>query len=147
MPSVEPREVQVIFIRDAGSMERPVMRMAELDVLEPFVLGYFAVTDDLHLGLMRDGLQVWMEDGLLRGWNGIAVAVRSGAGIEAVGQEVLSAWCEVGLGFEDQDLVGKESVTDYGVRFVEEVTDFTGILPCSQVIISQVIDCHVMSYQ
>jgi hypothetical protein len=82
-------------------MERPMMRVAELDVLQPFVLGHFAVTDNLHLGLMGDGLQVRVENGLLGGGDGVAVAVRSGAGIEAVGQEVLSARCEVRLGLED----------------------------------------------
>jgi hypothetical protein len=95
-----------------------MMRVAELDVLQPFIFSHFAVTDDLHLRLMRDSLQVWMKNGFLRRWNGVAVAVRSGAGIEAVGQEVLGARCKVRLRFEDQDLVGEESVTDYSEGFV-----------------------------
>jgi hypothetical protein len=78
-----------------------MMRMAQLDVLEPFILGYFAVTDDLNLGLMWDSLQVRMKNGLLRRRDGVAMSVRSGTGIEAIGKDILGARGEVGLGFED----------------------------------------------
>jgi hypothetical protein len=62
VPSVEPGEVQILLIRDSGGMERAMVRMSELDVLQSFILLNEAVSNDLDLGLMRNGLEIRMED-------------------------------------------------------------------------------------
>lgn len=62
MPSVEPGEVQILLIRDSGGVECAMMRMSELNVPQSFILLNEAISNDLHLRLMRDGLEVRMED-------------------------------------------------------------------------------------
>jgi hypothetical protein len=61
VPAVETREVQIITIGDLGGMKGAVVRMAQLNVLEPFVLRDEAVADDLDLRLVRNGLEVRMQ--------------------------------------------------------------------------------------
>ena len=62
----------------------PMMRMHEFDVLEAFIFRHEAVADDLYFGLVRDGLQIWVEDAAFC-VEGFAVAVALGGGVEAVG--------------------------------------------------------------
>lgn len=56
VPAVEAREVVVLFGRDLGGVEGAVVGVAELEIGEAFVGGDEAVTDDLDLGLVGDGL-------------------------------------------------------------------------------------------
>lgn len=60
---------------------------------------------------MVDGLEVWVEDAAL-GVEGLAVAVRGGSGVEALGEFELGLWRDVGLVLEDDDLVGEEGGAD-----------------------------------
>lgn len=62
MPSVEPGEVQILLIRDSGGVECAMVRMAELNVLQSFILLNETISNDLHLGLVRDGLEIGVED-------------------------------------------------------------------------------------
>lgn len=131
VPSVEPRVCEVVGFGDGGGVEGFVVGVAEGDVLKAFVGRHKAVADDLDLGLVGDCFEVGVEDGAF-GVYCFAMTIRGCEGIEAVGELVLGAWGDVGLGFEDYDLVGEEGVTDEGKVRVEEVTDFTGILPFLQ---------------
>lgn len=57
VPSVEAGEVEILLWRDGSGVEGLVVRVAELYVLEAFVLGDEAVANDLDLRLVcyRDG--------------------------------------------------------------------------------------------
>lgn len=60
MPAVESCVGEIILGGDWGFVECFVVRMLELDILKPFVLWEEAIADDLHFGLMRDGLKIWV---------------------------------------------------------------------------------------
>lgn len=62
MPAVEPGKVMIILLRDRVSMEGPVVRVFQLDVGQAFVRVDQPVADYLYLRLVRNGLQVWVED-------------------------------------------------------------------------------------
>ncbi len=65
VPSVESRKVKIILLRYNRFVKRFVVRMLERDVLQSFVLIVVAVSNDLNLWLVRDGLEIWVEDGTL----------------------------------------------------------------------------------
>lgn len=113
VPSVEPRVCEVVGFGDGGGVEGFVVGVAEGDVLKAFVGRHKAVADDLDLGLVGDCFEVGVEDGAF-GVYCFAMTIRGCEGVEAVGELVLGAWGDVGLGFEDYDLVGEEGVTDEG---------------------------------
>ena len=62
MPAVEPSKVMIILLRDRVSMEGPVVRVFQLNVGQAFVRVGQSMADYLNLWLVRNGLQVWMED-------------------------------------------------------------------------------------
>lgn len=62
MPAVEPGKIMVILLRDRISMKGPVVWVFELDVRQAFVRIDQTVSDYLYLWLVRNGLQVWVED-------------------------------------------------------------------------------------
>lgn len=83
MPAKESGEVDILGFRDGMFVELAVMGMFESDVLQAFILGKKAVADDLHLRLMRDGFQVWMQHATF-GIESFAVAVGVSARVEAL---------------------------------------------------------------
>lgn len=119
MPSVEPGEVQILLIRDSGGVECAMVRMSELNVLQSFILLNEAISNDLDLRLMRDGLEIRMEDRAL-GVNGLSMAIRARSfRIEALGDLILGLGGKVVLVLEDENLVSEECFTDYvkvGIR-------------------------------
>jgi hypothetical protein len=74
MPAVKTGEVVVLFVRDGIAVEGAMVRVFELDVREALIGFYETVADDLDLWLMRDGLEIWVEDATLR-VEGFAVAI------------------------------------------------------------------------
>lgn len=74
VPSVEAGVVEVLLIGDRGRMESAVVRVAKLDVLQTLVFFHEAVSDDLDLGLMRNGLEVRVQNRAL-GIQSLAVTV------------------------------------------------------------------------
>jgi len=67
-------------------VKRSVVRVLELRFSQPFVIVHCAVPDELHLWHMRNGLEIGMEDGLLRfACLVVAVTVRFGGGVERLG--------------------------------------------------------------
>jgi hypothetical protein len=66
MPSVEPGEIKVFFIRNCGSVECAMMRVLELNTLQTLILFNEPITNDLDLGLMRNSFEVRMQDRALR---------------------------------------------------------------------------------
>lgn len=69
-------------------MKRRMRRVLELRLREAFVVVHCAVTDELDLRDTRDGLEVGMEDGLLRlpGFV-VAMTVRLGGRVEGLSDE------------------------------------------------------------
>lgn len=65
MPAEEARVVEVLGVGNVRLVELAVVRVAELDVLEAFVLLDEAVADDLDLGLVRNSLEIGVQDGSL----------------------------------------------------------------------------------
>ena len=88
VPTVIARVGEVVLWGNGVFVEGLVVGVDEGDVLETFVQGDEAVADDLHLGLVRDGLQVGVEDAAF-GIQGFAVAVAVGGGVEALRELVL----------------------------------------------------------
>jgi hypothetical protein len=88
------------------------MGMSQLDVLQTLVVLDEAIANDLDLGLMRDRLEVWVENGSL-GVQRLAVTIRARSfGIKSLGDLILSLGREVALVLEDKDLVGEQGLTD-----------------------------------
>ena len=118
MPPVEAGVGEVLLGGDGGGVEGAVVRVAELDVGQPFVGRDEAVADYLDLRLVGDGLEIGVEDGFGsdRGFAAIvAVAVeRRGERVETLGELVLRARGDVGLGLDDEDLVGEEGAAEDG---------------------------------
>lgn len=62
MPAVESGKVMIVLLGDRVSMEGPVVRVFQLNVCQAFVRVDQPVADYLYLWLVRNGLQVWVED-------------------------------------------------------------------------------------
>lgn len=91
-------------------MESPVVRVPKPDVFKALVFVYEAVADDLNLGLMRNRLQVGMQDGTFR-VQSLSVAVRAGSfGVKSLGNVVLCVWGGMSLVLEHQDLMFEERI-------------------------------------
>ena len=84
VPAVEARVGEVVLGGNGVLVEFLVVGVHEGDVGEAFVLGYVAVADDLHFGLVGDGFKVWVQDAAF-GVKGLAVAVANCGGVKAVG--------------------------------------------------------------
>lgn len=103
MPPEEARVVKILLIWDNGLVESAVMRVTELSVLETFVGFNEAIANDLDLRLMGDGLEIRVENGFLVVV--LAVAVGVNAGVEALGEKVLSLWRGAGQALQDNDVL------------------------------------------
>jgi hypothetical protein len=66
VPSIESGEVQIVLFRNYCCVEGPVVWVSQLDVLQPFILLYEAISNDLNLRLVWDRLEVRVQDGSLR---------------------------------------------------------------------------------
>ena len=65
MPAVEAGEVQILSNWDRGFVERLVMWMFQCDVPQTLEFSYEPVTDYLDLRLVRDCLEIWMQNAAL----------------------------------------------------------------------------------
>lgn len=66
MPAVEPGDaLGLLFRRNAGLVECRVAGVLELGFGEAFVVVYCAIADKLYLGDAGNGLEIWVENGLL----------------------------------------------------------------------------------
>lgn len=63
MPSVETGEVQIVLFRYNCGVERLVVWVSQLDILQPFVLLDEAISNDLDLRLVWDRLEIRVQDG------------------------------------------------------------------------------------
>jgi hypothetical protein len=91
VPSIEAGEVQIILLGDDALVEGLVVRVLELDVLEALILGHETVADDLYLRLVRDGLQVRVQDTALS-IQRLAMPIAGSLRIEALSELELSFW-------------------------------------------------------
>lgn len=69
------------------------------------------IADDLHFRLVRDGLEIWVEDTSLR-IKGFAVSVALGLGIESSGQFILCFRGAARLALEDDYLGLVKGIAD-----------------------------------
>jgi len=136
MPAVEAGEVKVVFGRNDRLVEGLVVRVLELNVLQALVLWHEAIANDLHLWLVWDRLQVWVQDAALS-IEGLAVAVACGFGIKALGKLELGLGRDMSLVLEDDYLMSEESISDHIELGIIEVTVWTGILYCDTIIASR----------
>ena len=120
MPAVESGKVMIVLLRDRVSMKGPVVRMFQLDVHQAFVRVNQPVSNDLDLWLVRNGLQVWVEDAPFAVL-GFSMAVGGGGRVEALGEGVLGFGGEVELVFDDEDEVFVERVVEGVERGVYRV--------------------------
>lgn len=112
VPPVEAGKVKVLLWRDDSRVKGLVMGMSQLDVLQTLVVLDEAIANDLDLGLMRDRLEVWVENGSL-GVQRLAMTIRARSfGVESLGDLILRLGREVALVLEDKDLMGEQGLTD-----------------------------------
>jgi hypothetical protein len=55
VPTIEMCVIVIFFGWDGILVERLVVRVVQADVFETLILLYLPATDDLHMGLARDG--------------------------------------------------------------------------------------------
>lgn len=91
MPAVEARVVPVFGIANGLAVERLVVGVLEHDILQALKFGHGAVANDLNLGLVRNGLQVRVQNRALR-VNGLAVSIAGTCRVEQSCQLELRAW-------------------------------------------------------
>lgn len=111
VPAVKARYVSVVLVRDRVGVEGFVVRVLERDILQPLKLVHVPVPDHLDLRLVRNSLQIRVQDGLF-GVESFAVAVAGYGWVEHAREFILGFGREVLLAFEQQDLVGVESAPD-----------------------------------
>ena len=106
VPAVEAGDAGcVVRGRDGGLVEGGVGGVFERGGREALVVVDGAVADELDLGDARDGLEVWVEDGLVVGLGlVVAVAVGLGGGIERL-------WWQDRLGRERKRLCRHQVMT------------------------------------
>ena len=112
MPPVVAGEVQVVLVRNGGGVECAVVRMSELDVLQSLILRHKTIANDLDLRLVRNGLQVRVQDATL-GIESLSMAIGVGLGIEALSELELRLGRDMSLVLEDKNLIVEESITDH----------------------------------
>jgi len=142
MPPVETCEVEIILCRNDRLVESLVVWMLELDVLQSFVLWHEAVADDLHLWLVRNGLEIWVQDAPLR-IECLAMAVARSFGIEALGEFELSLWRYMSLVLKYHDLVAEERVTDHIEFSIQEGYRLDGYSSFDTIIASQSMHINI----
>lgn len=81
MPSIEPSEVEILLRWNGRLVEDLVMGVLQCDVLQTLVLIVEPVSNGLHLWLVRDRLEIGVEDGALC-VESLAVAVAVGGRVE-----------------------------------------------------------------
>lgn len=91
-------------------MERAVVRMTELDVFQALVRRHEAVAYDLDLGLVRDGLEIRVQNASfgVGGRGAMAIGGR-GIRIEALSELILGLGSSMALVLENKNLVFIES--------------------------------------
>ena len=111
MPSVEAREVNIVYLGNRVLVELLMMWVDQLNVLETLVRRNQTIADDLHLWLMWHGLQIRVENTTL-GVERFSVAVTLGSRIEALSELILGLWRQAGLILEDDDMLPIQDVLD-----------------------------------
>ena len=101
---VEPGVVEILFLGDGLLVEFVVVRVDQFGVLQTFILRNEAITDDLNLRLVRDGLEIGVEDTAFC-VEGLAVAVAASSRVETASQLGLGTWGEIGLRLDANDMV------------------------------------------
>lgn len=113
VPAVEAGVLAVVLLGDAVPVEGLVVRVAELEVHQSFVAGDESVSDDLHLRLARNRLQVRMQDAALR-VECRAMSVCLGLRVEAARYLVLRLCRQVLFALHDDDAVPVEGIVEKG---------------------------------
>ena len=102
MPAIEARMSQIVFFGDWVLVESLVVRVLELDVCKSLVLRNKAIADDLDLRLVRDSLEVGVQDTVF-GVERLAMTVAARCWVKSLRQLILSLGCATGLIFENDD--------------------------------------------
>lgn len=102
MPAIEARMSQIVFFRDRVLVKRLMVRVLELNVFESLILRNKAVADDLDLRLMRDRLEVRVQDTFF-GVERLAVTVAACCRVKSLRQLILSLGRAISLIFENDD--------------------------------------------
>jgi hypothetical protein len=92
-------------------MECPVVRVPELDVLQTLVGRHKAVSNDLDLGLMRNRLQIRVQDRAFCIQSLAVAIVGSGFRVKSLGEAVLGLGRDVRLIPDDENLMPEQSIT------------------------------------
>ena len=92
-------------------MKSPMVRVPKPNVLETLVFVYETVANDLNLRLMRDRLQVRMQDGAFR-IQSLSVAVRAASlGVKPLGNLELCFWGRMSLVLKHKNLMLKKRIS------------------------------------
>ena len=88
VPSVESSCVKIVFLGDSSLVEHLVVWMFQCNVLQSLIFLVESITNNLHLWLFRDGLEVRVEDGAFR-IESLAVAIAVSCWVEAASEFIL----------------------------------------------------------
>ena len=63
MPTIEAGDALCfVFVGNTGLVECGMARVLQRGLGETFVVIDCSITDELHLGLARNGLEIWVQD-------------------------------------------------------------------------------------
>jgi len=104
VPPIETCVIPIILLADNIFVEGLVMRVLQRDIRQPFKLANVTVADDLNFRLVRDSLEVRVED---RPFcvERFSVAIAGCKRIEETRYFILRFWRKCVLVFEEDDLV------------------------------------------
>ena len=74
MPPVESSSIKILPIWDRGLVEHLVVGVLQGNIFQPLIFLVEAISNDLHLWLVRNRLEIGVEDGSF-GIEGLAVTV------------------------------------------------------------------------
>jgi hypothetical protein len=111
MPAVETSEIVVFIIGNVVLVECSVVRVFQLDILQPFVRRNKTISDHLNLWLMGNSLEIRVKDAPFS-VKSLAVAIVVRCGVKALCELVLCFWGEFVLVLEQDDVMMIQRITD-----------------------------------
>lgn len=132
VPAVEASSVTIIVPADGVVMEGLVVRVLQGDVLQALKFLDGTIANDLDLGLVGNGLEVWVQDRLLC-VQSLAVAIADGRWVEQAGKLELCLRGKLLLSLEEHNVVLVECLSDDGEVYVTDALEIGSSDLCAEI--------------